>query len=185
MAGEKPDEDLMVSIASGNQAAFRILVDRHVHRAHAIAMRTLLQTQDAEEAVQDAFCKVWVNAASFDGSRARFSTWFYRILVNTCLDKIRARPAAHADIRNMEELLPDGQAGQDIAFIVKAESVLIMNAVKKLPDRQRIAVVLCYFDGMTNPQAAAALGIHVKALEGLLVRARRQLKEWLGESYHE
>lgn len=180
---ETSDEHIMNLVAKGNQFAFRQLVDRHMGRAHAIASRTLGNSRDAEEAVQDAFCKVWLNAASFDPERGQFKTWFTRILTNSCLDKMRARHPKATDINLLEECLSDGSQAQDTQVIQIQEGQRIKEAVQSLPDRQRMAVVLCYFEEMTNPEAANAMGLHVKALEGLLVRARKQLKTILGENH--
>ncbi len=173
----------MLSTAEGNKAAFRQLLARHLPKAHAIARRVLKSEQDAEEAVQDAFGKVWVHAAHFDVEKAAFGTWFYRILIHACYDKLRREPPKHADIDEMAEVLADGEETIEARAMGSQESVQVRKAVQLLPDRQRMAVVLSYFEEMTNPEAAAAMGIHVKALEGLLVRARRTLREVLGEGY--
>jgi RNA polymerase sigma-70 factor (ECF subfamily) len=180
---ESLDEEIMISVAHGNQTALRRLVDRHLRRAHGIAFRVLGNKQDAEEAVQDAFCKIWVNAAGFDPGRAAFKTWFTRILTNTCLDKLRARMPAAANIDPLEDSLSDGAQVQDAEIIQGQESRRVKNAMQSLPDRQRMAVTLCYFEEMTNPEAASAMGLHLKALEGLLVRARKHLRTMLGDDH--
>ncbi len=180
MIQDQSDEDLMKAVAKANQSAFRTLVNRHMGRANTIAMRSLPRREDAEEAVQDSFCKIWVNAASFDPDKAKFMTWFVRILTNTCLDKIRSNPPRAGDIDALADVLADDAASYDAQYGQKREGEAIRKAVQTLPDRQRMAVILCYFEEMTNPQAAEVLGINVKALEGLLVRARRDLKGRLG-----
>lgn len=184
MLEDPPDEKLMISVANGSQAAFRLLVDRHLERAHAIAVRMMRSQSDAEETVQDAFTKIWINAPGFDPERAHFKTWFTRILTNCCLDRLRVKPPRAENINTMQDILPDGLIMQDMEFSNKKQSETIKIAIQSLPDRQRMAVVLCYFEEMANPQAANAMGIHIKALEGLLVRARKQLKLILGE-YHD
>lgn len=170
------DNALMERIAQADRGAFRLLVGRHLPKAHAIARRMLPSREDAEEAAQDAFGKVWVNAARFDPHKAAFGTWFYRILANTCLDMARRRPVAQTVL---SEEWPDTGAAQDATMMEKQESTRIRAAVQALPVRQRMAVVLCYFEEMTNPEAAAAMDMHVKALEGLLVRARKTLRHTL------
>lgn len=175
------DEERMIAVAEGNQAAFRQIVAVHLDSGHAIAFRFLGNRPDAEEAVQDAFTKVWMHAARFDPDKARFKTWFVRILSNTCLDRMKARIPPAANIDALQEVLPGKEKPQDAALFQKQESEKIKQAVQSLPERQRIAVMLCYFEEMTNPEAAAAMNMHVKALEGLLVRARKTLKQILGE----
>ena len=79
----------MTRVADGDAAAFRLLVERHLPRGHAIARRVLQTEADAEDALQEAFTKVWVHAPRWRPGRAAFSTWLYRIVVNACLDAAR------------------------------------------------------------------------------------------------
>lgn len=180
MQGGIPDNTLMQRISTGDQHAFRTLVVRHLSKSHAIARRMLYTTEDAEEAVQDAFNKIWEHAAKYDSKKAAFGTWFYQILSNTCLDMLRRKPPIHQSIdEEILETLPNEDITQETALALQQENESIRYAVQSLPDRQRLAVVLCYFEEMTNPEAAAVMGMHIKALEGLLVRARKALKERL------
>jgi len=176
------DNLLMESTAKGDAQAFRMLVVRHLPRAHAIARQMLYSQQDAEEAAQDAFCKVWTHALRFDPARAKFSTWFYRILANTCLDMLRRKPSPQISLSGLEDVLQDTGENQDAQIISLQKKEKVRQAVQFLPDRQRMAVVLCYFEEMSNQEAAVVMGIHIKALEGLLVRARKKLRERLGEA---
>lgn len=176
-----PDHPLMQRVAEGDKHAFRQLLQRHLPRAHAIARRNLTSVQDAEEAVQDAFSKLWVHAASFDPQKAQFSTWFYRIVVNSCYDMLRRRSPAAAPLEEMAEILPDERMNQEADLVESQQSAQLRHAVQSLPENQRMAVVLCYFEEMTNPEAAQAMGLHLKALEGLLVRARKKLRDLLAE----
>lgn len=181
MLQQLPDNDLMQRIKSGDAAAFRLLVLKHLPKSHAIARRLLHVHQDAEEATQDAFTKVWVHAARFDARQAAFGTWFYRILTRTCLDMLRKRPIPHSDISDMQDSLADPSRSQESSLSSQQEAARIQKAVQSLPEKQRLAVVLCYFEGMTNPEAAEIMQLHIKALEGLLVRARKQLRVTLGD----
>ncbi|HUO45005.1 MAG TPA: RNA polymerase sigma factor [Steroidobacteraceae bacterium] len=169
------DAALMERVAGGDAQAFRMLVERYLPRAHAVARRMLGSAAEAEDAVQEAFCRIWTHAAAFRAERAAFFTWAYRIIANACLDAMRRRTPAAEPVDDMAENLadpaPDAQS--------RHESLQVRQAVQALPPRQRLAVVLCYFEGMTNPEAAAAMDMNVKALEGLLVRARRSLRNRL------
>lgn len=170
----------MQLVASGDRRAFHILVVRQLPRSHAIARRMLVSPEDAEEAIQDAFGKAWKHARRFNPDKAAFGTWFYQILTRTCLDMLRRNGATHAPLDDAAEQIPDGSDDPEAALIVRTEGGRVRSAVQSLPDRQRAAVVLCYFEDMTNPEAANVMGIHVKALEGLLSRARKNLRAWLG-----
>lgn len=171
-----PDASLMKRVAEGDSIAFRQLANRHLDRAHNIALRVLHNREDAEEAVQDAMAKVWRKAPTFDPERSAFSTWFYRILTNAALDKLRRRPPPADDIDLMGDTLADlVETGED-AWARQGEARRIRDAIARLPPQQRVAVVLCYYEDFTQPEAASIMDIHLKALEGLLFRAKSSLR---------
>lgn len=179
--GAPTDAVLMEKAAAGDARAFRQLVDRHLPRAHAVAYRMLGSAAEAEDAVQEAFCRIWTHAASFQPERAAFFTWAYRIVANACLDAARRRSPASEAVEDVAETVPDPAPGTELAAIAAQQGRRVRQAVQALPPNQRLAVVLCYFEGMTNPEAALAMDLNLKALEGLLVRARTGLRERLGD----
>ncbi len=183
MSNPASDADLMALVADGDQQAFALLVNRHLPRAYAIARRVLSNQADAEDAAQEAFSKVWTHARDWQPARASFSTWFYRILVNASLDLARHHGGGRelADSDNLLAELIDPQPELAISHAQAYEAEAIQQAVQRLPAEQRMAVVLCYFEAHSNPQAAQLMGLHLKALEGLLGRARKQLRNWLGK----
>jgi RNA polymerase sigma-70 factor (ECF subfamily) len=166
------DEALMQRVAEGDHAAFAALVERHLDRAVALAQRITGNRSDAEELAQEAFLRVWVNAPRWRPEGALFRTWLTRVLVNLCIDR-RRRPAfspleAAGDPADERTDALDALAARQSAAHVQA-------AIGELPARQRAALVLCYFEGLSNIEAAAALETSIGALESLLVRARRTL----------
>jgi RNA polymerase sigma-70 factor (ECF subfamily) len=170
------DEDLLARIGKGDHEAFRLLVDRHLTRSLALAERIVGERSEAEDVVQESFLRVWLHAARWQPKGARFGTWFYRVVVNRCLDIMRrAKPLPLETVENMAGHEP-GAAAQlyrrQVARRVKA-------AMAQLPGRQRAALALCYYDEMSQLEAAEVLGVTVGALESLLVRARRQLRTLL------
>ena len=191
---DEPDDALMARAGRGDKAAFAVLVRRHLARATAIAQRIVGNRSDAEEVVQEAFLRCWQKApdwrpaespaaaapasAGKSGDRAQFATWLYRVLTNLCLDR-RRRPQpveleAAGDIADSRE---DGFARTERGEIGRR----VASAMAKLPDRQRAALALCYYEDLGNIEAAAALDISIGALESLLVRGRRTLRESLGD----
>jgi len=186
---DEPDDALMARAGRGDKAAFAALVRRHLARATAIAQRIVGNRSDAEEVVQEAFLRCWQKApdwqpagspgsAATTGDRAQFATWLYRVLTNLCLDR-RRRPQpveieAAGDIADDRE---DGFARTERAEVGKR----VAEAMAKLPDRQRAALALCYYEDLGNIEAAKALDISVGALESLLVRGRRALRDSLGD----
>src|SRR5436853_5567398 len=93
---EASDEDLMARIAGGDETAFRLLSRRHLSRALALARRVTGNAADAEEIVQEALLRVWTNAPRWRPT-ALFKTWFYRVVVNLCLNRRRRAPFTALD----------------------------------------------------------------------------------------
>ena len=161
----------MARIAAGDAAAFRVVVDRHSAMVHALAWR-MLGPADAEDVVQESFTRLWVNAKGWTPTGGGVGGWLRRVATNLCLDRLR-RPRTVG-----EELLvshaddaPLADAGLDAA----RRQAAVAAAVRALPDRQRAAIVLTYYEGVPNAEAAAILGLGIKAVESLLVRARQAL----------
>lgn len=174
-----PDELLMERVAQGDKRAYEHLVRLHLPRAYAIARRVLPNTHDAEEAAQDAFTKLWVHAADWQPGKAKFTTWLYRIVVNAALDMARRKKLPTTNDEALLEMVEDGGAPVEAQLVAAQERASVNAAIATLTLAQRAAISLTYFEELTNPEAAKAMGIHVKALEGLLVRARKQLRTLL------
>lgn len=177
----------MVRVQAGDQQAFALLVERHLPRAYAIAHRVVGQRADAEDVAQEVFTRVWTHASAWQSRRGSFSAWLGRIVVNASLDHAR-RQANRRQVGDADAVLAElADPAADIATAHShdRQAAAIDQAVQRLPEQQRMAVVLCYFEEHSNPQAAALMGLHVKALEGLLVRARKQLRSWLGKHHEE
>jgi len=176
------DEALMAAIGRGDQRAFARLVERHARRATALAGRITLNRSDAEEVVQEAFLRVWTKAPNWrpqeGAGDALFATWFHRVVVNLGIDR-RRRPVAE-DLEKAPEIADDAPSAAD-ALGSKQTSARVTAAVAALPERQRAALALCHFEGMSNVDAAKILGLSVGAVESLLVRARRALKASLAD----
>ena len=173
------DATLMQKIACGDNRAFEKLVQRHLPRSVRMAARITGSAAEAEDAVQEAFIRVWKHAAEWESpstAGAQFSTWFYRIVLNLCIDHKRKR--VFTPLEEISE--PDDGRDNAEAGLERFElSERVRSAIDTLPDRQRAAFVLCFYEELSNKEAALALGVSVKALESLLVRARKALHDKL------
>ncbi len=171
--GSDTDDALMARVAGGDAGAFDRLAARHMRRAVALAQRMTGNPSDADEIAQDAFLRVWQHAARWDGGRAAFTTWLYRIVVNLAID--RGRRPGWEPLEDAGEL-PDG-APDVVARIAERQTAALVNrALDALPDRQRAAVVLFHQEGLSLRQAAEILGMGETAFASLLARARGALK---------
>jgi len=170
--GDPGERALMTRVAAGDAAAFEQLVMRHTPMVHAIAWRMLGDAVEAEDVVQEAFVKLWVNARGWTPAGGGLGGWLRRISTNACLDRLR-RPRFVSDAalpERADEALP-----ADLAIDGERRQAAVAASIQALPDRQRAAIVLTYYEGVSNAEAASILGIGVKALESLLVRARQAL----------
>ncbi|MBV8168392.1 MAG: RNA polymerase sigma factor [Alphaproteobacteria bacterium] len=176
--GAGPDEVLMTRVGQGDRPAFQVLVQRHLQRSLDLARRMTANASDAEEVAQEAFLRVWTTASRWRPEGAAFRTWLYRIVVNLCLDRARRKPFAPLeDAGDPHDPSPDA-----LARLERAETKRrVGEAIGRLPERQRAALVLSYFDGLSNAEAAQVLGVSVSGLEALLVRARRALRGRLAD----
>ncbi|WP_315786228.1 MULTISPECIES: RNA polymerase sigma factor [unclassified Bradyrhizobium] len=170
------DKDLLDRLATGEELAFRLLVERHIDRAYAIALRIVGNAADAEDVVQDTMLKVWTHRGRWQHGRAKFSTWLYRVVSNRCID-IRRKPRTE----NVD-VVPEVADGKPdaVSVIERAElSVLLEGAMQRLPEQQRIAVILSYHENMSNGEIAEVMDTTVAAVESLLKRGRQQLRDML------
>lgn len=176
MQGEGSDDMLMAAIAGGDQRSLRTLMERHMKSAIQLAERVLLSPGEADDVAQEAFFRVWKHAAAFDPGRARFTTWLYRIVLNLAIDRRRRTPAV--PVESIEEpASPDADALQRV--IERQEDEAMQAALGRLPEKQRAAIALFHFQGLSGREAAQAMNMSEKAFESLLIRARRALKQTL------
>lgn len=174
--GDGGDSALMTRVAAGDAAAFTRLVTQHTPMIHAIAWRMLGDAVEAEDVVQETFVKLWVNARGWTPAGGGLGAWLRRISTNACLDRLR-RPRTLSDALLAEQ--EDDAPGADVQIDASRRQAAVAQAIHTLPDRQRAAIILTYYEGASNAEAASILGIGVKALESLLVRARQALTQAL------
>lgn len=172
------DEGLMTLIQKGDHEAFTLLVKRYTRMFYAAAYRMCSDQDMAEDIVQDAFLKLWNNPDLWDSARgAKFSTWFYRVVTNQAIDTMRKiKNTKGSDV--LERMSDDRDSQHDV--LEDAEEQAIMEEViQTLPERQKIALNLCFYEGLSNKEAAEILGVGVKGLESLLMRAKAGLRDEL------
>ena len=147
----------------------------HGERMKSIAMNLLGRTADAEDAVQEAFLRIFRGAARFRGG-ASLSTWAYRILVNCCYDMLRRGR------RRPEGALPDDAALPDGAGRDQPLRLAIEKALARLDARERTAFLLCEVEGFSHREAGEVLEVSENTSRTLLFRAKRRLQRELRSS---
>lgn len=177
--GHDPDQGLLERIRAGDEQAYAQLLDRHLDRIHGLAVRMLGNAADAEEVAQDTFIKAWQQIPEWTPGKAKFSTWLHRVAMNLCHDALRRRrptqPLDSIDPRS-DAPGPEGRAH------ARDQSAEVRRALDSLPERQREAIILSHFQELSQREAAQVLDVSERALESLLARGRRALRELLHAS---
>ena len=169
------DAQLLVGCTQSNAQAFSVLLTRHHDMVRRVAWRLGLRHGDVDDVAQDTFLKLWNNPAQIrDG--AVLKGWLVRVASNLVMDRFRKKPLA--DLEAAEHVV-DGNPAADAVMERNWASACVDQAIANLPERQKLALTLVHFEQMGNIAAAAAMEISVDALESLLARARRSLKESL------
>lgn len=196
--GSSPDAQIIggikASLAAGNHPLARErygdLVARHQRRAARLAFHYLRDAADADEAVQDAFVKAYGRLSSFR-EELPFHVWFTRILVNGCLDRLKAR--ARRD-RWMVRLLDTAGGDREVVYDVPARSASpeqallarerrqrLAQALERLPERQRTVFVLTHYEGCSPREVSEVTGLQESTVRVHLFRAVRRLRSVLAD----
>ena len=184
---ETPDEALCERLASRDEAAFDLLVERYQQRAFRLAWSILRDAEEARDISQEAFIRLYQTAASFAG-RARFSTWFYRIVVNLCLDHRRkhhrwrlffAREERAADDEAGLESLPAPVEDPVEALDQERTMANVWTAAAQLSPQQRAALVLQVQENLSMKEIASVLGCSEPTARVHLHRALTALRRTL------
>ncbi len=170
------DETLMARVQERDQQAFARLLDRHAQSLRNFLYRFSQNTADADELCQETFLRVWQHAARWEPGRVQFNTWLFRIGHNLAIDRLRKHRETISD-----QLPEQSDESAELSQALSREQArdTLRAEIAKLPERQRTALLLCHFQGMSYQQAADILEVSVEALESLIARARRRLKQTL------
>lgn len=172
---EKDDHELLALLQQGSGQAFASLVERHAERFYRLTYRFLQDRAAAEDIVQDAFLKLWENPANWQPERGtKFTTWFYRVVVNLCLDQRKKKGAVGFD--SAPELIDERESADETLMRSETQRIL-EKEIAALPERQRTALNLCFDEGLSNQEAAEVMGVKLKALQSLIMRAKTTLKQ--------
>ncbi len=177
------DNDLIIQSAQGNEQAFTLLVKKYEKAVFSTIYRYTSNKEDVEDLAQEIFIKVWKNAKSFK-ERSKFSTWLYRIVVNHCLNfNIKTK---HQRMNVPLEEVTQG-SNTPSSLIVQDDCVsrvkleIIQKAIRSLPKRQRMALILAQFEDKSHQEIADIMKVSPSSVHSLVFRARIALRKMLKE----
>lgn len=172
LGGSPPPGDTLRKIVARDHAAFSVVVAEHHARVLRVAARLLNNPADAEDVAQEAFLKLWNDAAGIRDENS-LPAWLMRVATNLAFDRLRRKmPQTVAELPDIVDETGAADRGQQRAEIART----VDRALTALPERQRLALVLVHFEGCEQKVAAAAMDVSIDALESLLARARRGLR---------
>lgn len=169
------EDALLVAYACGDPDAARDLAQRIVPRILGYATRTLADRAEAEDIAQEVMLRLWRAAPDWRSGEAQVSTWAYRVAINLCNDRLRARKRRKQDALDSMAEPEDGAPSAVDGLIDADRQTALTAALNTLPERQRVAVVLRHIEGLANPEIAAVLQVGVEAVESLIARGKRAL----------
>ena len=172
------DLELVEKIVQKDEVAFEHLVDIYKLSVLNTIYRYTGNSAYAEDISQEVFCKVWLNIKKFR-AKSKFSTWLYRIVVNECLNhqgRLKKRMFLFRKIENKFFLKPEGK---EVNYEEAEQKEVIRKLIKALPERQRMALILCQYEDRSYAEISQIMNISVPAVESLLFRARETIKKQL------
>jgi RNA polymerase sigma-70 factor (ECF subfamily) len=173
-AESRADEAALVgAVGTGDTGAFRLLMARHLGGIVSVARRMLRDDAEAEDVAQEAFLRLWRSSGTLEIGPAGVRPWLRRVVSNLCLDRIRGQ----GRVMVVDELPEVPEPAKQLSGLESQDTKRrVEAAMQRLPDRQRLALTLFHFEGLSQIEIGQLMGVSDEAVESLLSRARRQLK---------
>jgi RNA polymerase sigma-70 factor (ECF subfamily) len=177
----RTDEELIADLGRGDAEALGLLYDRYRRLAMAVAYRILDDASAAEDSLQDAFVQVWRNHTSYHPERGSVKSWLLTIVRNAAIDRHRGKEGRARQDRPIDEveyLL--GEDDDPHAQAVEAlQSEQIKAAIDQLPQEQRDAITLAFFNGLTHQEIAERTGVPLGTVKGRMRLGLRKMRQQL------
>ena len=181
MHAKEADQQLVGEVLKGNQAAFRQLVERYKDYVFTVCYRVLQQREEAEEASQDVFIKVYKTLGGFE-QKSKFSTWLYTVAYRTALDKVRTRKKGNISIDQEDSYLqiPDKEnKGAEQLINTELLKAQLLTAIRQLKPQDAAVVTLFYLKEKSIKEIVEITGLTTTNVKTKLHRTREALKKHL------
>jgi len=172
---EESEAMLVRRVVNKDQPAFQQLLDKHLPGINRYVIRMMGNASNSDDIIQEVFLRLWTRADSFNPEVSRLSTWLHNIAHNLCIDYFRKNS------KLTQIPIEDTIGGEepDLELVATIQRQDVKAALMALPERQRSAIIMCHYQGLSNREAAEIMNISVDALESLLSRGRLKLKSIL------
>jgi len=175
------DEQLLRNICDRDQAAFTELVQRHLEYLIKFSARYTLNISFSEDIAQESFLRVWDSANNWSAEKGTVKSWLYKIAYNLSIDFLRKQ--------KLQQTHQNGLINNEVTLVCSPEENLLgsekedqfSQALSSLPERQRTALTLFLFNGLSGVEVASVLELTIDASDSLLARARRNLRKFIQE----
>ena len=177
------------ALKNGDRGAFEALLDAYQHVVFNVILNIVQHQQDAEDLTQEVFISIFNNINQFRGE-AKLSTWIYRIAVTKAIEWERKKKTKKA-INYFKNLIGIEYAKDEVAGFShpgielqkKENAILLFKALKKIPEKQMIAFLLVKSEGLSYQEVAVIMNKTPKSIEGLMQRAKENLRKMLASNY--
>jgi RNA polymerase sigma-70 factor (ECF subfamily) len=183
-AGVFSTTSFLPAVARGDIRAFESLYDHYSSIVYALLLRILGNTDDAQEVLQETFVKAWANAQMFDAMRGSEAAWLISIARSRGIDRLRSRKVradrendAGREISHRSAFVEHATGAEDA--IRNQEQKAVRGALAELPDAQRVALELAYFEGLSQSEIAARLGEPLGTIKTRMQLGMKKLRERL------
>jgi RNA polymerase sigma-70 factor, ECF subfamily len=177
---DQPEIEWMRRIREGDMEAFRLLVETHQSRIVGTISKMLGSDVEAEDLAQQVFIRVWRSAPRYKPT-AKFTTWLFRITRNLVFNEMRRKRHFVDHTDDLAEPVERKERAPDQVLLEEELQTAIQDAISKLPDAQRLAIVLRRYEELPYEEIAKVMGTTVPAVKSILFRARAELRERLAK----
>ena len=177
---KKTDEYYIREILKGDSGTFSQLVEKYSHLAFSLSMKILNQREDAEEAAQDAFIKAYNSLSSFQSS-STFKTWFFRIVYNTSISKLRTRKNIEVKFEDVKISDTEIQATENAIGKLNTDDrqKYLQKGLERLEPDERALLKMYYYDDFSMDEVSVITGLTVTNVKVKIYRSRKKLLQEL------
>jgi RNA polymerase sigma-70 factor (ECF subfamily) len=176
----EPEIEWMARIRDGDMEAFRLLVEAHQSRVVGTITKMLGSDAEAEDLAQHVFIRIWKSAPRYKPT-AKFTTWLFRITRNLVFNELRRKRHFAHRVEEIPEPVERSEKEPDQVLLDRELQIAIQDAINKLPETQRLAIILRRYEEMPYEEIATVMGTTVPAVKSILFRARAELRERLAK----